>query len=239
MDALRKSHADRQPTPIINPPAFSHDTSSPTRASPEPLTGPVFDTEPNTFGVFRRYTVRPHRDPEDEITLDALCDSPAFSVAPSADSHTAPLRGFGNAITLGNFFSPFLNVTTFRFMHWFYGTSSLKSAADLNHLVNDVILAEDFDHEHLRDFSATRECKHIDNHDGGKKGNFSADDGWCEGSVKIHLPKENKVYADESAAPEFEVEGLYYRKLLEVIKAAYRDPIARKFHWITPFSHVT
>ncbi len=42
------------------------------------------------------------------------------------------------------FFVPFLNATVFRLMNWFYSGSSFKSIAELQSLVDDVILAPDF-----------------------------------------------------------------------------------------------
>jgi hypothetical protein len=59
-------------------------------------------------------------------------------------------------------------------------------------------------------------------------------DGWRKGSVYIHLPKEKVKYGSEEDAPKFEVKGLIYRPLIEVVKAAYEDPSVRSFHHI-PF----
>lgn len=61
-----------------------------------------------------------------------------------------------------NTFAPFLNMTVFRLMSWFYGGSQMKSLAELDSLVNDVILQEDFDKAHLHGFSAARESARLD-----------------------------------------------------------------------------
>jgi len=47
-------------------------------------------------------------------------------------------------------------------MNWFYNSSLQKSMDDLNRLVDDVILVDDFDREDLRDFNAFREAKRLD-----------------------------------------------------------------------------
>lgn len=47
-------------------------------------------------------------------------------------------------------------------MSWFHLGSNLKSVADLDSFVNDVILHEGFDRKHLEGFSATRENKRLD-----------------------------------------------------------------------------
>ncbi|GBE86159.1 hypothetical protein SCP_0900360 [Sparassis crispa] len=132
-----------------------------------------------------------------------------------------------------SFFTPFLNVTTYRLMNWMYGPSDMKSISEIDSLVHNVLLADDFDPTHLQNFSTARELKRLDTHSNTSNA-FSADDVWVEGSVKIRLPKEHTRFKSEDEAPEFEVSGIYYRRLLEVIKAAYQDTAARTFHWI-PF----
>ena len=42
-------------------------------------------------------------------------------------------------------------------MNWFYSGSNIKSVAELQSLVNNVLLADDYDHEHLKNFSARSE----------------------------------------------------------------------------------
>ena len=165
---------------------------------------PLFETEPNTFGVYRQYTTKPSTDPEDEVTLDSLCDGPTFALAPTEDSRqdsSRPSTGFGQSLTT-NFFAPFLNATVFRLMDWFYSTTNAKSAAGLDHLVHDVILAPDFDRESLRNFSTRREIERLDKYADTDTA-FLADDGWHEGSVSIPLPESKVKYTSEEQAPQF------------------------------------
>jgi len=194
---------------------------------------PSFETEPNSFGVYRHYTTKPSTDPEEEITLDSLCDAPTFAIAPSLDSgdeSSLPTCGFGKSLK-ADFFVPFLNATVFRLMDWFYSTSNAKSSAALDQLVHNVILAEDFNREDLRNFSTTRELDRLDKYSDTSAA-FSAEDGWQEGSVSIRLPNAKAKHKSEADAPSFAVGGIYYRRLIEVIKAAYRGSSARKYHWI-------
>ncbi|KAH7916847.1 hypothetical protein BV22DRAFT_1027329, partial [Leucogyrophana mollusca] len=58
-------------------------------------------------------------------------------------------------------------------------------------------------------------------------------DGWKDVSVNIRVP-DGKRHESEDENPSFEVKGLHYRPLLEVIKSALCDTSAREFHW-TPF----
>jgi len=51
-----------------------------------------------------------------------------------------------------------------------------------------------------------------------------------EASIKIRLPCEKEKFSSEDEAPMFEVEELYYRKPLEVIKSAFEEEAAKEFH---------
>ena len=63
---------------------------------------------------------------------------------------------------------------------------------------------------------------------------LSAHDGWLEGSVKIRLPATRKKFKTEEKAPQFEVGGIHYRRLTQVIVSAFQEPLAKKFHFF-PF----
>jgi hypothetical protein len=89
-------------------------------------------------------------------------------------------------------------------MNWFYQTGS-NTLHDLNSLVHDVILAPDFDADHLQNFSASSEAKQLDD-----KPMCPVLDGWHESSVKILLPKTGAKYAHEDDAPEAEIPGVLH-----------------------------
>ncbi|GJE92524.1 hypothetical protein PsYK624_086780 [Phanerochaete sordida] len=225
--------------------------ADPAASPPEPRV--TFETEPNGFGVFRRYYKQPERDPELQLSSDGLCNSPTITSPPSnpAVGNNGPAHGFGRAAVAAvtdaahRWFAPFLNASVFRLLHWCYSGSNIKSAAELNRLVNDVLLADDFCLDDLRGgFSVQREEERLDALDQPKKPANSSHgtspaapsltDGWREGKVKLRVPKEKFKHACEAAAPEMEVDGLYYRPLLEVIRAAYEDPSAAEFEF-TPY----
>lgn len=113
----------------------------------------------------------------------------------------------------------------------------MKSLAELDRLVNEVILAEDFDAAHLVGFRAVKEVDRLDNYQGDPadiRSSFLGSDGWIETSVKIRLPADGVLHSSEDAAPQFEVPGLFYRRPLEVIKSAFREASAERFH-LTPY----
>ncbi|KAG1843409.1 hypothetical protein C8R48DRAFT_584450, partial [Suillus tomentosus] len=190
-------------------------------------------TEQDAFGTFRSYQgTFPSYDPENTSSFDDVCDSRTFQQADSSNKRPW-YAGFGTAIEAVNrtFFAPFLNATTFRLMNWFYESSSGNSLANVDRLVQGVILADDFEREDLRDFSAFWEAKRMDQADEDPDSKlFSTSDKWHEASVNIKLPAEKHRYTSEADAPDCAVDRLYYRKPLEVIRSAYEEVASKSFH---------
>ncbi|OCH83665.1 hypothetical protein OBBRIDRAFT_765060 [Obba rivulosa] len=118
-------------------------------------------------------------------------------------------------------------------MKWRYNYVAANSLPSVNSLVHDVILAPDFDLVHFRNFRIECELASLDSY-GSSTSAFSANDGWQEASVTIKLPKEGVSYASEVEASELEIHGIQYRPILDVLKAAYQDPAAAKYHY-NPF----
>jgi hypothetical protein len=119
-------------------------------------------------------------------------------------------------------------------VNWFYSGSNQKSLGELNRLVNDVLLHPDFKAEHLHGFRAAREASRLDEWEDLELPPFSAEDGWIESSVNIYVPAEDVRHSSEADAPQYSVPGLFYRPLLQVIKAAFLEPAAQGFH-LFPF----
>ena len=147
------------------PPQLTHDTQpTPDRAESSETTFPplpaYIPSAVNGFGLFRSYLTLPTRDPEADLCLDDFCDAPTFSVPQALPQPW--WTSFGRASlkqASDKFFAPFLNVTTFRLMAWFYSGSSMKSLGELDRLVNNVLCAEDFCADELCGFSASREAQ--------------------------------------------------------------------------------
>jgi hypothetical protein len=98
-------------------------------------------------------------------------------------------------------------------------------------LVNDVILADDFDREHLMGFSVKKNLRELDADESGKKIAFPDD--WIETSVTIDIPIRSK---EEGPRP-YTIPGFHYRPLIEVLRAAFADAQAAAFH-LFPFKHI-
>ena len=136
--------------------------------------------------------------------------------------------------------SPLQEHVRFHLMQWFYDSSLTKSIGTLNNLVHQVLLAPDFNMNDLAEFDTAKEAKCLNDSPSaqvegseGTSANFShqqLNDGWIEAAVPISLPCDKVSHSSDASAPVFNVKGFLYRKPLEVIKAAFREPSAAQFH---------
>jgi hypothetical protein len=143
-----------------------------------------------------------------------------------------------------NYFAPFFNPSTFLLMSWYYNGSSIKSYADVDKLIHNVIRHEDFKASDFGPtFSTAREAERMDKNqpstsftpsDNSESLPFRPEDGWIKGSVSIPVPCDGCKFRSEEDAPRFVVDGIWYRRPLEVLKKAFSEPAAEKFH-TTPF----
>lgn len=218
----------KTPPPTPDPPLASSPEPSPSPEPPAPMT--YISTEPDDFGIYRSYPELPNSIPDEEVSMADVCEGAGFPVVPPSN----PLSVFGLATQAlhDNIIAPFMNVTVFRLMAWFHNKSQTKSIADLDRLVKEVILPDDFRQDHLKGFSTQKVLKDVDNF-GGPRYTLQPADGWIEGSVKIPVPCTG-VQQSEADAPLYEVKNIYYRKPLEVIKAVFQSEQSQKFHY-TPF----
>ncbi|KAK7442067.1 hypothetical protein VKT23_016343 [Stygiomarasmius scandens] len=221
---------EEPPAPAPAPVQLHEPSPSP---NPEPPTAPAVEyvnTKPDEFGIYRSYPELPNSIPNEEVPITDVCEGAGFPVPPPSN----PLSIFGSSAKRlhENVVAPFLNITVFRLMRWFYNGSQSKSIADLDALVQDVLLPDDFSQVHLEGFSTQKVMKDMDEY-GGPSYVLRAEDGWIETSVKIPVPCTG-VRQTEADAPQYELKGIFYRKPLKVLKATFQSPESKKFHY-TPF----
>jgi hypothetical protein len=123
-------------------------------------------------------------------------------------------------------------MSTFLLMEWMTTGSNKKSLAETERLVKDVIGAEGFKPEDLRDFSARAQNKCLDSSETDSPPNPYSADGWIESDVLISIPTGTKNA--DSMGRHFTVPGLHHRPLLAIMKVALRAIIATRFHF-SPF----
>ena len=133
--------------------------NSPTSQSPsDHMLTRHFHTETDGNNLFREYQdFFPSYDPENASSIHHICDPPTFQPN-STDSDPSSPRSLPFVHTVQeNYFKPFMNATVWQLMSWFYKGSTQKSFNDLNTLIHNFILADDFDREDLQEFNAQRE----------------------------------------------------------------------------------
>jgi hypothetical protein len=233
------------PTPAIAKPTVAAPSRSPSPVIeiPEPTPTSILKTDRDEFGVYRVYTTYPSTNPDEIQDLESRCDAPGLATASEGrekrwwTSFGQAEPGLSSLKGPANFCAPFLNATVFRLMNWFYSATSTKSVAELQSLVDDVLLAPDFDVSDLRGFNARRELRRLDDEPerhSGMSSLLADQNGWRQSTVKIKLPAE-KVCQIEDDANTLEIPGVYHRSLIEVITTAIQDNNAKTFHY-TPFS---
>ncbi|KAF8154664.1 hypothetical protein B0H34DRAFT_860496 [Crassisporium funariophilum] len=201
-----------------------------TPPTPEPL---LFKTVTNDFGLYREYPSYPMKETDESEDLDNLCDSPGLVTAQTREQGQW-WKVFGISRSFegqGGLFAPFLNSTVFRLMNWFYSGGNVKSISELDQLVKEVLLADDFDRKHLKGFSATRELRRLDTAD--QKSPFAKENGWTTSTIKIPLPCEHVKHNSEASAPTLDIPNVHHRSIVKTIVSAFQDETANSFH-LTP-----
>ncbi|KAG1852171.1 hypothetical protein F4604DRAFT_1933740 [Suillus subluteus] len=197
-------------------------------------------TDPNHYGIYCTYHGNhATHSPDDLVSLVSISDASTFGRQRELTSARPWWSGFGSSLQAVkvNYFTPFLNITMFLLMCWFYSGSNMKSLAELDHLINEVILVKEFDRADLHSFCAAKEVEHLDNYHGDPDNicsSFSTSDGWQEMSMKICVPADGVTHESLEDTPEFSVPGLFYHRPLEVIKNAFHEALAEHVHF-TPF----
>ncbi|KIK92915.1 hypothetical protein PAXRUDRAFT_790802 [Paxillus rubicundulus Ve08.2h10] len=136
---------------------------------------------------------------------------------------------------------PFPNMTIYRLMQWMNTGSKHKSEGEITKLVNNVLLADDFDTKDLQGFASSKYHGLLDKagtEEGNQEGSVEEvlfPDNWKVRSVEIEVPTRTKAVTGSSNT--FLIPGFHYRSLVEVIRSAFSDVQAKAFH-LWPFEQI-
>ncbi|TFK78965.1 hypothetical protein K466DRAFT_445676, partial [Polyporus arcularius HHB13444] len=129
-------------------------------------------------------------------------------------------------------YAPFPNVSTFEFLYWQHTGTHNKSDIQMNSLAC-AMQEPDFSTADLAGFNAARALKRLDDYVEEEAGSpFSANNGWIQGEVHVHVPKEGVRYASEEDAPVFTLKGVWHRRFREVIRCALQQDCVKDWHMI-------
>ncbi len=197
-------------------------------------------TARNAFGLIREYIGRPTHIPDDNITAKDLLDKHDEN----SNKHTAPANENGpgkDVLDLPPWFAPCESASAFRLVDW-ASNGFGKSIEDIEKLINEVLLADDFDLEDVKSFSLSKEMKRLDNADTDRvaatainPGTPHSGQGWIHTSVKIPVPDTGNIHPPDDQIL-FEVDNLALRRIIPIITDAFSKENASSFHY-TPFYH--
>ncbi len=189
--------------------------------------------------MYRVFPVKPARDPDgDDHSLASYCDLVAFDVRAAESRDARRTRGLAVPDERPPY-SPFPNVSTFEYVYWQNTGANKKSDQQINGLAR-VMQEDDFNASDLAGFDAARELRRLDDYtEDGVGSPFSAQDGWIEGEVRVHVPTEGVCYASEDKAPVFTLKGVWHRRFREVICSSLQQESVKDWHMVPHRLYVT
>ena len=188
-------------------------------------------TSTNSFGVFREYLAVSSHNPR---SPDAFADVPTTTATPQPQSIGSGLAAVAPTGSTHDLLPPSENQSQDLLLAWMTMGAG-NTPAGVNDLVHNVILHPGFNPAELEDFNAVTATRRFEREHLSKPGTtLEAGDGWKEGSVRIRVPC-TWVKQKESEAPEFVVDNILYRDVVEVIESELKDPDAFENIHIAPY----
>ncbi|KAI9573052.1 hypothetical protein HD554DRAFT_2167335 [Boletus coccyginus] len=180
----------------------------------------------NAFGILQKYPHRPSYDPDAFVVPDDLSYKRRQPPEPMTHPNEEPAPELPPPW-------PFPNMTTYQLMQWRYSGSIVKSQQEVNRLVKNILLANDFKAGDLQNFSVAMQNLTLDTH---CSNSTQSSDSWQEVNMNIEvstgIPSTSGSYHQS-----FTISSLLYRPLVDVIKSAFSSPYTQYFH-IFPFKHL-
>jgi hypothetical protein len=151
----------------------------------------LFETEPNSMGLYQIYPTHPTFIPPNNSSLVSRTDAPTLEgewVTESSNIHV--LTGFTPPdVDTDNIFNPFTNPTCGLMMSWRYTGTNEKSDAEVNQLAH-FHHHPNFMLEDVPVFNCACKSKLMDAYLQDRINPMQEEFGWHQSTVKIHLPKE-------------------------------------------------
>ena len=192
---------------------------------------------PDSFRVFRKYSSLPSHNPDD---IDPFADIPSVQSGSVPASQPPVTESIGSNLTISStgsnsdLLANSKNPTVDLLLSW-YSEGSTDGATGLDRLVN-CIRDPHFNVSQLEGFTAVGALREFEKtHLSSEPGSaLKPGDGWKCGKVAIRVPCTSHKQHEEDA-PEFTVDGIWYRDPAEVITKELADPDSFKNIHIKPF----
>ena len=183
----------------------------------------------NVFSLLREYHHCPSYDPDDHVIPEDLANFNTGDNSTYSDTNDLPHDVHPPPW-------PFENMSKYLLMNWANSGSSQKTDAEITRLGREVLASPDFKTEELGSFNAHRENQRMDKAFASPSNAPFSCDGWKEVKVDIHVPVASRIRPSPPART-FSVPGLHFRPLVEVIKTAWSENVAKQFH-LSPFKRI-
>jgi len=105
-------------------------------------------------------------------------------------------------------------------MAWHYNGGTVKSAVQTD-LLAKAITDKRFNASDILGFSVHKENENIDEFLSQQSTPFQRRHGWHEASVRIRVPCATRTFSSEEDAPEFTINSIYHRRLVDVVKGFF------------------
>ena len=105
-------------------------------------------------------------------------------------------------------------------MVWHYNGGTVKSAIQTD-LLAKAITDKQFNASDILGFSVHKENENIDEFLSQQSTPFQRRHGWHEASVRIRVPCATRTFSSEEDAPEFTINSIYHRRLVDVVKGFF------------------
>jgi hypothetical protein len=177
-------------------------------------------TSPDSFGIFQKYTSLSSHNPDDVNPFADMGSQAPPAREANSNLATSSTRKDPGLDPLANSKNPSVDLL----LSW-YSEGSRDGATSLDHLVNNCLLHPSFEKSDLEGFSAVSALRRFEkDHLSSQSGTtLEPGDGWKCGKVTICVPCTGYKQREEDA-PEFTVDGIYYRDTVEVITKELMDP---------------
>lgn len=222
------------------------DEAAPESAPDAPVRRPIpYRTEPSPDGTYRIYKERPASIPDAEYTIEDICDGSGPGSATDSELLEELLRAHGHDIP-----------THYLIDKWICTGENSKSIAEVGRLL-DMLANPLFKIEDSLTYRAWKSMKQLDKdlqslttcpdastNTSSTLPMSSSNDpsisalttpklharGWRVGSVSIPILCEG-AKIPEAQAPRYEVKGILYRPILDVLREAFDSPASANFNF--------
>ncbi|KAF4601473.1 hypothetical protein EYR40_004841 [Pleurotus pulmonarius] len=202
---------------------------------PPPTIWSAFRSTLTHYGLYRDYPTKPTYDPYSsplpDIPMNATTSEPESGFPPKLQDE------------LANPYFPFSNSSLFGLLSWKWVGSNSKSDIEFGKLFS-FLQSSEFHQADIVASNLDSETTKVDKYIEGNEslstlnGNGTRSQptrgGWKEVPVSISIP-DGKLHPSLQDAPVFEVPGLHYRSLTEVIRSTIGNPDTGRYFHYTPY----